>query len=106
MIIATHHATYLERRRAPRWALVSRIFYQLDRDTTIRESQSVNISTTGLCFTTPELLTENTRIKLKIFLSDEAVLRVEGVVVWSRSENSRHQAAIRFTDVQPETQDL
>lgn len=106
MVIAAHNNIYVERRQSARWALVSRIFYQLENDTTIRESQSVNISTMGMCFTTPELLQENIRIKMNIFLSDEAVIPVRGLVIWSRCENGRYQAAIRFSDISEETQDL
>jgi c-di-GMP-binding flagellar brake protein YcgR len=106
--VAPYHveAERHERRRCPRWALMSRIFYQLENDDTIRESKSVNISATGMCFTTPTLLQEDTRIKMKIFLSDVAVLRVSGLVIWSRSEDGRHMAAIRFSDIDAETQDL
>lgn len=102
--------TYTEKRHCPRWAVVSRIFYQLNGDTTIHERQSVNISATGICFTTPELLYENTRIKMRIFISDENVLPVGGQVIWSRSENGdgrpSYQAAIRFSDISPETQEM
>ena len=59
-----------------------------------------------MCFNTPALLPENTRIKMKIFLSDVAVLHVGGLVIWSRSEDGRHLAAIRFSDISAETQDL
>lgn len=103
---AQHYTIYTERRRAPRWAFISRIFYQLENDTMVRESQSVNISTTGMYFQTPKLLTENIRIKMKIFLSDEAVIRVGGLVIWSRGENGRCQAAIQFSDISSATQDL
>lgn len=108
MVISAAHPILAERRHCPRWAVVSRIFYQLNDDTTIHESQSVNISATGICFTTPELLYENTRIKMRIFISDEKVLRVGGQVIWSRSESgngrSSYQAAVRFSDLTPESQ--
>ena len=107
MINAIHHNTYTQRRQAPRWAFISRIFYQMENDTVVRESQSVNISTAGMCFTTPRLIAENTRVKMKLFLSDKTVVRVDGLVVWSRCDkNGRYQAAIQFSDIAPETQDL
>ena len=105
-----NHSCPAERRNFPRWAMVSRIFYQMGNDTTIHESQSVNISATGICFTTPELMPENIRIKMKIFLSDEAVIPVSGQIIWSKSENGdgrpSHQAAIRFSDISPRAQEL
>jgi c-di-GMP-binding flagellar brake protein YcgR len=109
MVISAAHNytnTYTEKRHCPRWAVVSRIFYQLNGDTTIHESQSVNISATGICFTTPELLSENTRIKMNIFISGERVLPVGGQVIWSKSENGRHQAAIRFSDISSRSQEM
>jgi len=105
MVISRQNNASTDRRRSARWNVASRIFYHLDNDTTIHETLSFDISEAGICFDTHQLLKQNTKVYMKIFLSDREVIRVDGRIVRSVAKNGRYQAAVSFSDISAENQD-
>jgi hypothetical protein len=96
-----------DQRYLPRWAVSNRVLYQLENDEKTHEGSSKDISCTGACFTTPDNLPLNRTVKMKIFLSEEVTVKVEGKVMWNKSVNGgENLVGIIFHNTSHAVQDL
>src|SRR5689334_3945545 len=74
----------MEKRYLPRWEVANRILYQLENEEKTHESSSKDLSCTGACFSAAQSLPVKKKIKLKIYLSNEVAIKVEGQIVWNK----------------------
>ena len=96
-----------DQRYLPRWAVSNRVLYQLENDEKTHESNSRDISCTGACFTTPVNLPLNKKVKMKIYLSDDTSVKVEGQVIWNKSVNGgENLVGVTFYNTSQTVQEL
>jgi c-di-GMP-binding flagellar brake protein YcgR len=96
-----------DQRYLPRWAVSNRVLYQLENDEKTHESSSRDISCTGACFTTPSNLPLNQKVIMKIYLSSDTPVKVEGQVIWNKSVNGgENLVGVTFSNTSQAVQDL
>lgn len=96
-----------DHRYLPRWAVSNRLLYQLDDDDKMHESNSRDISCTGACFATPGNLPLNQKVKMKIYLTEETAVKVEGQVIWNKSVNGgENLVGVTFYNTSQAVQDV
>ena len=95
-----------EKRYLPRWAVANRLLYQLENDNKMHESSSRDISCTGASFTSAQELPLNKKIKMKIYLSEDNTIDVQGEIIWSKSLEAQHLIGVIFSNTSQKVQDL
>jgi c-di-GMP-binding flagellar brake protein YcgR len=95
-----------EKRYLPRWKVANRVVYQLENEDKTYESNSCDISCNGASFVSAQRLPVNGKIKLKIFLSSDNVVSVEGQVVWSKPAEKLNLSGIMFANTSQKAQEL
>ena len=97
----------MEKRYIPRWEVANRILYQIENEKKTHESSSKDLSCTGACFATPENLPLNKKIKMKIYLSEDIAVKVEGQIVWNKPGSANENlVGVTFSNTSQEVQEL
>jgi len=95
-----------EQRYIPRWEVHNRIFYQLMDDSERREASSRDLSCAGICLQTDQEVAVNQKVKLKVYLSENKSIDLQGHILWTQQTPRGYLAGIAFEDIKPENQDV
>ena len=95
-----------DNRYLPRWEVQNRILYRLEDGQDIHEGCSKDISCSGACVFVPEIVLADQKIKLKIYLSDEDFVEVDGKILWNKFTEEGNLVGINFCNTAPDVQDL
>ncbi len=95
-----------DQRYIPRWQIDNRIFYRLDNDSELQEGRSRDLSCAGICLQTEQELLPEQKMKLKVYLSRNKSVDLQGHILWSRKIPQGFLAGIAFDDIKPENQDV
>ena len=94
-----------ERRYLPRWEVNNRVFYRADPEANFQECQSRDLHFSGACLCTNQSLPLNQKLKLRIFLSDQIAVDVEGTVLWNKSVGQQNFVGINFYEISQKVQE-
>jgi len=95
-----------DQRYIPRWEVHNRIFYQLIGEPEPREAHSRDLSCAGICLKTEQEIIPDQKVKLKIYLSENKSIDVQGHILWTRKISQGYLAGIVFDNIKPENQDV
>src|SRR3989338_3354870 len=95
-----------DKRYLPRWRVANRVTYQLENENKLHESNSLDISCTGACFSSAGQLPVNKKVKMKIYLSEDSVVNVEGQIVWNKPIEAHNLVGVIFSNTSQKVQDL
>ena len=105
-MVAEKNIFNADKRYLPRWQVSNRVLFQLENDKQTHETTSHDISCTGACFASAKPIPVNKKIKIKIYLSSETVVAVEGQTVWSRLEDNQNLVGVIFSNTSQKAQEL
>ena len=95
-----------DKRYLPRWQVNNRVVCILQEEHRSYEGVSRDLNCMGICITTCADFTMNQKIKLRIYLSDDIAVKVEGHVVWAHTSPDDRLLGITFENISREAQDL
>ena len=98
-----HHA---EQRYFPRWKINKRAQYQIEPNHEQKEARIVDLSCSGACLVSEEVLFPHQKLKLNIYLNDATAVTVSGRIIWTNRWFQRNEAGIQFDPINYKTQDL
>ena len=85
-----------EQRSLPRAQMQNDVYYQTD-SSEIVQTQTKDLSADGVCLYTNFDVDVNQRVNLKIFLSENRSLQIDGVVMWKKvPEDAQGYVGIAF----------
>lgn len=96
----------IEKRYIPRWSANQRVLYQKENETVFQECRSRDIHSEGACICPSEDLSPHQNLNLKIYLSEDVVVRAQGKVLWVKNHASPKVAGLQFNNVSQNTQDM
>lgn len=97
-----------DKRYFPRWAVRNRTMFRLHGENQLwHEVQTRDLSCAGVCLATDRNLVLGQSLRLKIYLSDEVVIAVDGHVAWIRAMDLNESLmGVIFTNITKEDQDV
>ncbi len=95
-----------DKRYVPRWIVQNRVLYRRHPETFYREGFSRDISSDGACICLDELLSQECKLIMALFLSDDLAVHVCGKVIWIRPFGERNLTGISFENVTGKVQEL
>ena len=95
-----------DKRYLPRWQVNNRVVCTLQGDPRAHEAVSRDLNCMGVSITTNTNFTVKQKAKLKIYLSDDAIVKVDGHVIWTHAAEDHWLLGILFENISREAQDL
>ncbi len=95
-----------DKRYFPRWETRNRVLYRLESSSQTHEALTKDLSCAGASLSLTDHVRINQRIELTLFLPDQSTLKLEGKVLWVKSDFSNHrEAGIIFHNTSEEAQE-
>ena len=95
-----------DKRYLPRWQVNNRVSCTLLGERHSHAGVSRDLNCMGMSFISETRFLPNQKVKLKIHLSEDTVVKVEGYIVWTRSAGDGFASGILFENLSLEAQDL
>jgi len=90
----------------PRWDTLNRVLFRIKDTKSTLEAQTKNISCSGTCLDLKSDVSISNVISLKIYLTDETAVSLEGRVVWNRLVEQNHRVGVMFQNTSDRAQKL
>lgn len=71
-----------DQRYLPRWEVRNRVTCQIEQQNRIFDAETKDLSCSGVCITTSEVIRFDQRLKLTVYLSRNKSVSISGKVVW------------------------
>ena len=95
-----------DKRYLPRWQVNNRVILTVQGETLSHEGISRDVNSTGASLTTKTNLASKQKVKLKIYLSEDTIVKVEGRIIWNHPEGDGYLLGINFENLSRESQDI
>ncbi len=95
-----------DKRYLPRWQVNNRVLCTPQGEHRSYEAVSRDLNCMGICITTTADFSMNQKLKLKIHISDDTIVKIEGRVVWIHSSKDDELMGIAFENINQDTQEL
>jgi hypothetical protein len=95
-----------EQRYLPRWQTSSKAFYRKENSNVLFKTQLKDLTFAGACLHTDGNVHVNDHLGMKIYLSAQISVQVNGTVLWKRTGDDHSLAGILFDPLTEDTQQL
>lgn len=95
-----------ELRYFPRWEVQNNVEFRILDNPSLFSGKTKNLSCAGVCIYTDSYLSSEQRIKLKINLSDDDIVELEGDILWVKREDQQYQIGVHFFNTESKAQEL
>ena len=102
--VFSHTAPQTDKRYLPRWQVNNRVVLTLAGES--HEGVSRDLNSTGASIKTQANLATKQKVKLKLYLSEETIVKIEGQIVWNHPEEKGYLLGINFENLNREAQDI
>jgi hypothetical protein len=89
----------------PRWEVKNRVLYRIEKDDEIHEGTTKDISCAGACIIGDAKITLHQKIKLTVQLSEGITIKLNGRILWVKSDIDQPEMGVSFYDTPDEIQD-
>jgi hypothetical protein len=100
-----NESNHSDHRYFPRWEVKSKAHFRLGQNPKNYEAFTQDLSCSGACLWTDELIEERQPIVLTLYLPDGHKVKLEGNVLWYKRKNNKTQLGVSFHNIPEEAAD-